>query len=191
MIRSVSQQQNLSRTGTPHIVQGTPVMNASMPNRNMTPTPSRMNQGSPSMAMQGQTPMMMQTPQPGQNMTPEQMQQMQQQQQMMQAQQAQMNWLMSQTALSSPPGTLTVPPFSMPYMPPPSTQSPMTPFTVNNTNIIRSINLGESSCTCAQPASCICSSVQYANANANSINLVGPGQGNDDEAGGSNGGGQG
>ena len=79
MIRSVSQQQNLSRTGTPHIVQGTPVMNASMPNRNMTPTPSRMNQGSPSMAMQGQTPMMVQTPQPGQNMTPEQMQQMQQQ----------------------------------------------------------------------------------------------------------------
>jgi transcription factor SPT20 len=79
MMRSVSQQQNLSRTGTPHIVQGTPVMNASMPNRNMTPTPSRMGQGSPSMSMQGQTPMMMQTPQPGQSMTPEQVQQIQQQ----------------------------------------------------------------------------------------------------------------
>ncbi|KAI4632762.1 hypothetical protein J4E80_000120 [Alternaria sp. BMP 0032] len=79
MMRSVSQQQNLSRTGTPHIVQGTPVMNASMPNRNMTPTPSRMGQGSPSMAMQGQTPMMMQTSQPGQNMTPEQAQQINQQ----------------------------------------------------------------------------------------------------------------
>ncbi|KAA8620868.1 Spt20 domain containing protein [Pyrenophora tritici-repentis] len=74
MARSVSQQQNPSRTGTPHMVQGTPVMNASMPNRNMTPTPSRMNQGSPPIAMQGQTPMMMQqASQPGQNMTPEMM----------------------------------------------------------------------------------------------------------------------
>jgi transcription factor SPT20 len=79
MIRSVSQQQNLSRTGTPQIVQGTPVMNPSMPNRNMTPTPSRMNQGSPSMALPGQTPMMIQTPQPNQNMTPEQVQNIQQQ----------------------------------------------------------------------------------------------------------------
>jgi transcription factor SPT20 len=84
MARSVSQQQNPSRTGTPHIVQGTPVMNPSMPNRNMTPTPSRMSQGSPPMSMQGQTPMLMQTPQPGQSMTPEAMQQFSQQQQRLQ-----------------------------------------------------------------------------------------------------------
>ena len=38
------------------------------------------------------------------------MQQMQQQQQMMQQQQAQMSWLMSQTALSTPPGSLPPPP---------------------------------------------------------------------------------
>ncbi|KAH9870055.1 hypothetical protein J1614_006977 [Plenodomus biglobosus] len=84
MARSVSQQQNMSRTGTPQMVQGTPVMGASMPNRNMTPTPSRMNQRSPSVSMQGQTPMMMNTPQPGQNMTPEAMQQLQNQQRMQQ-----------------------------------------------------------------------------------------------------------
>jgi transcription factor SPT20 len=84
MARSVSQQQTMSRTGTPQMVQGTPVMNAAMPNRNMTPTPVRMNQGSPSMAMQGGTPIMMQTPQPGQNMTPEHMQQLQNQQLMQQ-----------------------------------------------------------------------------------------------------------
>jgi transcription factor SPT20 len=94
MVRSASQQQNLSRTGTPQMLQGTPVMNAAMPNRNMTPTPVRMNQGSPSMAMQGGTPIMMQTPQPGQNMTPEHMQQLQNQQllqqRMLQQQQQQM-----------------------------------------------------------------------------------------------------
>lgn len=84
MARSASQQQNLSRTGTPQMVQGTPVMNAAMPNRNMTPTPVRMNQGSPSMAMQGATPIMMHTPQPGQNMTPEHMQQLQNQHMMQQ-----------------------------------------------------------------------------------------------------------
>jgi transcription factor SPT20 len=84
MARSVSQQQNLSRTGTPQMVQGTPVMNAAMPNRNMTPTPVRMGQGSPSMSMQGATPTMMHTPQPGQNMTPEHMQQLQNQQLMQQ-----------------------------------------------------------------------------------------------------------
>jgi transcription factor SPT20 len=88
MARSVSQQQNPSRTGTPHMVQGTPVMNPSMPNRNMTPTPSRMNQTSPSM-MQGGTPMMMQTPQPGQNVTPEAMNQFNQQQRMLQQQRLQ------------------------------------------------------------------------------------------------------
>ncbi|KAH7406887.1 Spt20 family-domain-containing protein [Phaeosphaeria sp. MPI-PUGE-AT-0046c] len=82
MARSASQQQNLSRTGTPQMVQGTPVMNSAMPNRNMTPTPVRMNQGSPSMAMQGATPIMMHTP--GQNMTPEHMQQLQNQQMMQQ-----------------------------------------------------------------------------------------------------------
>ncbi|KAH7080871.1 Spt20 family-domain-containing protein [Paraphoma chrysanthemicola] len=80
MARSVSQQQNMSRTGTPQMVQGTPVMNTAMPNRNMTPTPARMSQSSPSMAMQGGTPIMMQTPQPGQTMTPEHMQQLQNQQ---------------------------------------------------------------------------------------------------------------
>lgn len=81
MARTVSQQQNMSRTGTPQMVQGTPVMNSVMPSRNMTPTPSRMNQSSPPMAMQGGTPIMMHTPQPGQSMTPEQMHQLQQQQQ--------------------------------------------------------------------------------------------------------------
>jgi hypothetical protein len=108
---------------------------------------------------------------------------------MMQQQQAQMSWLMSQTALSSPPGSIPAPPpYSMPWMPPPPTQSPGTPLTVNNMNIIRSMNRGESSC--AQPATCTCSSVQYANANANvhSINLIDyMSQGNDDEAGGSGG----
>ncbi|KAK1621124.1 hypothetical protein QYE76_026641 [Lolium multiflorum] len=60
--------------------------------------------------------------------------------QMMQ-QQALMSWLMSQTALSSPPGSIPAPPpYSMPWMPPPPTQSPGTPLTVNNMNIIRSMN---------------------------------------------------
>jgi hypothetical protein len=119
------------------------------------------------------------------------MQQMQQQQQMMQQQQAQMSWLMSQTVLTSPPGSLPAPPpYSMPWMPPPPTQTPGTPITVNNMNIIRSMNRGESSYTCAQPATCTCSSVQYANANVHSINLLIDymSQGNDDEAGGSGGG---
>ncbi|KAK1644731.1 hypothetical protein QYE76_062536 [Lolium multiflorum] len=69
------------------------------------------------------------------------MQQMQQQQQMMQAQQAQMSWLMSQTVLSSPPGSIAAPPpYTTPWMPPPPTQTPGTPITVNNLNIIRSMN---------------------------------------------------
>lgn len=97
MARSLSQQQNLSRTGTPQMVQGTPVMGASMPNRNMTPTPSRMNQASPSLSMQGQTPMMINTPQAVQNMTPEAMQQLQNQQRMQQLRMQQM-----QQAGSSP-----------------------------------------------------------------------------------------
>ncbi|CAO2652564.1 Nn.00g008470.m01.CDS01 [Neocucurbitaria sp. VM-36] len=95
MARTVSQQQNASRTGTPQMVQGTPVMNATMPNRNMTPTPSRMSQSSPSMAMQGQTPMMIQTPQPGHNMTAEAMQQLQNQQRMQQIRMQQMQQGMS------------------------------------------------------------------------------------------------
>ena len=41
---------------------------------------------------------------------------------------------------------------NMPLIQAPSTQSPVTPFTVNNTNIIRSLIPGESSYTCAQPA---------------------------------------
>lgn len=80
MARTASQQQgSMSRTNTPQMMQGTPVMNSAMPNRNMTPTP-RMNQGSPSLQVQGATPIMMQTPQ-SQNMTPEQMHALQQQQQ--------------------------------------------------------------------------------------------------------------
>ncbi|KAK1572690.1 hypothetical protein QYE76_037626 [Lolium multiflorum] len=87
------------------------------------------------------------------------MQQMQQQQQMMQQQQAQMSWLMSQTVLSTPPGTIPAPPpYSMPWMPPPPTQTPGTPVTVNNLNIIRTMKRDYMS------------------------------QGNDDEAGGSGGG---
>jgi transcription factor SPT20 len=78
MARTASQQQPMSRTGTPQMIQGTPVMNAAMPNRNMTPTP-RMNQGSPSLQVQGATPIMMQqTPQP-QNMPTDQMQALQHQ----------------------------------------------------------------------------------------------------------------
>ncbi|KAF1980398.1 hypothetical protein BU23DRAFT_548551 [Bimuria novae-zelandiae CBS 107.79] len=76
MARTASQQQhqNLSRTGTPHIAQGTPVMNQVMPARNIssTPTPRMNNQGSPSGPIPGGTPMMM--PQQSQNMTPEQIQ---------------------------------------------------------------------------------------------------------------------
>ncbi|KAF1954723.1 hypothetical protein CC80DRAFT_114500 [Byssothecium circinans] len=67
MARSASQQQNpnMSRTGTPRLVQGTPVMNSAIPrNVSSTPTP-RMNQGSPPAGMQGSTPIMMQTPQQG------------------------------------------------------------------------------------------------------------------------------
>lgn len=82
MARSVSQQQqqNLSRTGTPQIVQGTPVMNTAMPTRNMsTPTPRMNNQASPNNAVQGGTPMSMMQTQSNQGMTPEQMQFMQQQ----------------------------------------------------------------------------------------------------------------
>ncbi|KAK1644083.1 hypothetical protein QYE76_061888 [Lolium multiflorum] len=67
--------------------------------------------------------------------------QMMQQNQMMQQQQAQMSWLMSQTVLSTPPGSIAAPPpYSMPWMPPPPTQTPGTPITVNNLNIIRSMN---------------------------------------------------
>ncbi|KAK1679000.1 hypothetical protein QYE76_039848 [Lolium multiflorum] len=102
------------------------------------------------------------------------MQQMQQQQQMM-------------AAAAGTDGSIAAPPpYSMPWMPPPPTQTPGTPVTVNNMNIIRSMNRGESSC--AQPATC--SSVQYANANVHSINMLIDymSQGNDDEAGGSGGG---
>ncbi|KAJ4288396.1 hypothetical protein N0V90_011631 [Kalmusia sp. IMI 367209] len=86
MVRTASQQQNqnLSRTGTPQIVQGTPVMNNSIPARNIssTPTPRMNNQGSPNVSVPGATPIMMQTPQPGQNITPEQIQFAQNQQNM-------------------------------------------------------------------------------------------------------------
>jgi transcription factor SPT20 len=88
MARSLSQQQiqPMSRTGTPQMVQGTPVMGAAGPPRNMTATPQpRVSHGSPSVGMRGGTPMMMQTPhtQPGHgSMTPEQMQHLQANQQM-------------------------------------------------------------------------------------------------------------
>jgi transcription factor SPT20 len=100
MARSASQQQNpMSRTGTPHISQGTPVMNTAMPARNVSSTPTpRMNQGSPNAAMQGSTPIMMQTPQ-GNAMTPEQMQMAQQHSQMAQVRMRQ------QMAQGMSPGT--------------------------------------------------------------------------------------
>ncbi|KAK1682938.1 hypothetical protein QYE76_043786 [Lolium multiflorum] len=67
----------------------------------------------------------------------------QQQTEMMQQQQAQMSWLMSQTVLSTPPGSIPAPPpYSVPWMPPPPTQTPGTPVTVNNMDIIRSMNRG-------------------------------------------------
>ena len=82
MARTVSQQQhqNLSRTGTPQLMQGgTPTMNSAMPARNVSSTPTpRMNQGSPNVSVPGATPIMMQN-QPSQSMTPEQMQFLQQQ----------------------------------------------------------------------------------------------------------------
>lgn len=86
MARTISQQQNqpMSRTGTPQMIQGTPVMNSAMPARTMASTPQpRMNQGSPTPALQGGTPIMMQTSQASQSgMTQEQMQQMAQMQQL-------------------------------------------------------------------------------------------------------------
>ncbi|KAF2657640.1 hypothetical protein K491DRAFT_654442 [Lophiostoma macrostomum CBS 122681] len=83
MVRSMSQQQSqsLSRTGTPQMVQQTPVMNQAGPARNMAATPQpRMVQGSPTVPMQGGTPIMMGNSQPN-SLTPEQMQQLQIQQQ--------------------------------------------------------------------------------------------------------------
>ncbi|KAK1619173.1 hypothetical protein QYE76_024690 [Lolium multiflorum] len=56
------------------------------------------------------------------------MQQMQQQQQMIQQHQTQMSWMMSQTNLSSPPGSgLPLPPFSLPWMQGPSQMMPNMP----------------------------------------------------------------
>ncbi|KAH6644574.1 Spt20 family-domain-containing protein [Boeremia exigua] len=99
MARTASQQQgSMSRTNTPQMMQGTPVMNSAMPNRNMTPTP-RMNQGSPSLQVQGATPIMMQTPQ-SQNMTPEQMQAMQAQQNQQRMQQLRLQQLQNQQQLN-------------------------------------------------------------------------------------------
>ncbi|KAK1699324.1 hypothetical protein QYE76_016021 [Lolium multiflorum] len=83
-----------------------------------------------------------------------QMMQQMQQQQMMQTHQQQMSWMMSQANLSSPPGSgLPLPPYSLPWMGPSQMmpnmplirhrQSPVTPFTVNNTNIIRNLIPGE------------------------------------------------
>jgi hypothetical protein len=42
---------------------------------------------------------------------------------------------------------------NMPLIQAPPTQSPVTPFTINNTNIIRNLIPGEFSYTCAQCAS--------------------------------------
>lgn len=104
MARTASQQQgSMSRTNTPQMMQGTPVMNSAMPNRNMTPTP-RMNQGSPSLQVQGATPIMMQTPQ-SQNMTPEQMQALQaQQNQQQRMQQMRLQQLQNQQMNGMSPG---------------------------------------------------------------------------------------
>ncbi|CAI6336402.1 unnamed protein product [Periconia digitata] len=97
MARSASQQQNgLSRTGTPQMVQGTPVMNSAMPARNVSATPTpRMNHASPNGAMQGNTPIMMHTPQSN-GMTPEQMQMAQATQQNQLQQQMRMRQQMTQ-----------------------------------------------------------------------------------------------
>ncbi|KAF2622494.1 hypothetical protein BU25DRAFT_452018 [Macroventuria anomochaeta] len=103
MARTASQQQgSMSRTNTPQMMQGTPVMNSAMPNRNMTPTP-RMNQGSPSLQVQGATPIMMQIPQ-SQNMTPEQMQAVQAQQNQQRMQQIRLQQLQNQQMNSMSPG---------------------------------------------------------------------------------------
>lgn len=103
MARTASQQQgSMSRTNTPQMMQGTPVMNSAMPNRNMTPTP-RMNQGSPSLQIQGATPIMMQTPQ-SQNMTPEQMQALQAQQNQQRMQQMRLQQLQNQQLNGISPG---------------------------------------------------------------------------------------
>ncbi|KAF1923212.1 uncharacterized protein M421DRAFT_426024 [Didymella exigua CBS 183.55] len=103
MARTASQQQgSMSRTNTPQMMQGTPVMNSAMPNRNMTPTP-RMNQGSPSLQVQGATPIMMQTPQ-SQNMTPEQMQALQAQQNQQRVQQMRLQQLQAQQMNGMSPG---------------------------------------------------------------------------------------
>lgn len=103
MARTASQQQgSMSRTNTPQLMQGTPVMNSAMPNRIMTPTP-RMNQGSPSLQVQGATPIMMQTPQ-SQNMTPEQMQAMQAQQNQQRIQQMRLQQLQNQQMTGMSPG---------------------------------------------------------------------------------------
>ncbi|ORY05916.1 Spt20 family-domain-containing protein [Clohesyomyces aquaticus] len=77
MARSASQQQNqpMSRTGTPQMIQGTPIIGSAMPARNISATPQpRMPQTSPTMPMQGGTPIMMQTSQSGHGGTPDQMQ---------------------------------------------------------------------------------------------------------------------
>ncbi|KAF9695418.1 hypothetical protein EKO04_006374 [Ascochyta lentis] len=103
MARTASQQQgSMSRTNTPQMMQGTPVMNSAMPNRNMTPTP-RMNQGSPSLQVQGATPIMMQTPQ-SQNMTPEQMQALQAQQNQQRMQQIRLQQMQNQQMNGMSPG---------------------------------------------------------------------------------------
>jgi transcription factor SPT20 len=102
MARTASQQQgSMSRTNTPQMMQGTPVMNTAMPNRNMTPTP-RMNQGSPSLQVQGATPIMM-TPQT-QNMTPETMQALQAQQNQQRMQQIRLQQLQNQQLNGMSPG---------------------------------------------------------------------------------------
>lgn len=90
MARNTSQQQSgqgVSRHGTPQVVQGTPIMNAAMPARNMTPQPRMNQQGSPNVGLQS-TPVMMQTPQT-QNYTPQQIDIIQRRQQIARIQQAQ------------------------------------------------------------------------------------------------------
>lgn len=116
MARSLSQQQNqpMSRTGTPQMIQGTPVMSSAGPARNMAATPQpRMNQGSPTIGMQGGTPIMMQTPQTQAghaSMTPEQLQQIQNQQ----LQQQRMRMIQQQQGLQ--PGGQNLTPQQMALM---------------------------------------------------------------------------
>ncbi|KAF2265185.1 hypothetical protein CC78DRAFT_567762 [Lojkania enalia] len=103
MARTASQQHNLlSRTGTPQVPQGTPVMGTAMPARNVSATPQpRLNQGSPTVPIQGGTPIMMQTSHNASGMTPEQIQMARNMQNRMRAQAMGQNAQMSPNNMSA------------------------------------------------------------------------------------------